>query len=455
MSKKEIPVRYEYDVVILGGGTAGAIAGIAAAREGAKALIVERYGCLGGSQTMALVTPIMPEGMKEGNAESSISKEIRLRLQAKGFAHKYDGNNSSWFDTEMLKVELEELAIENGCDLLYHTSFVDAVMDEQKIKAIIVTNKAGLEAITAKQFIDCTGDGDLAVLVGAGYTKGNQNGKNQSVSLRFEMVGVDMNRFGEFLEQGGQADGYTRPPLLSTYRGNLSKTLDRVLEEKCKEGYVTEQDIHYVQLFSMPGNPTAISFNCPELGDSKNAIDPIYMTKKSIEGKQSIVRLATCFQKFIPGFENSSIGQIAPMLGVRESRNIVTEYQLGIDDVMNYTKYPDAIAMSDYEIDIHGAKDEALTQKSYNKSLPLNEQYFTIPYRSLIVKGIDNLLVAGRCAGFDFYVQSTVRVQHTCRYMGEAVGIGAAIGAKENKAANQVDGAIVREKMITYGSDLR
>lgn len=454
MAEKEIPVRYQYDVVVLGGGTAGAIAGIAAAREGAKTLIVERYGCLGGSQTMALVTPIMPEGMKEGNAESSISKEIRKRLTAKGFAHKYDGNNSSWFDTEMLKVELEEMAIESGCDLLYNSSFVDAIVENSKVKAIVVANKAGLEAIQASHFIDCTGDGDLSVAVGANYTSGNANGRNQSVSLRFEMVGVDMDRFGDFLEQGGQNDGYTRYPLLSTYRGKLCKALDDILEQKCKEGYVTEQDIHYVQLFSMPGNPTALSFNCPELGDSENAIDPVYMTKKYIEGKQSILRLVRCFQQFIPGFEKSSIGKIAPMLGVRESRNIEAEYRLCIDDVMNYCKFDDAIAMSDYEIDVHGAKDEALANKKYNKSLPLKEQFFTIPFRSLVVKGLDNLFVAGRCAGFDFYVQSTVRVQHTCRYMGEAAGIGAAIAAKENKLAREVDGVAVREKMKAYGSDL-
>lgn len=453
MKERQIPVRYEYDVVVVGGGTAGAIAGIASARAGAKTLIVERFGCLGGSQTMALVTPIMPEGMKNGNAESYISKEIRKRLTKKGYAHKIEGNNSSWFDGEMLKLELEQMAKEVNCDILYNTSLVDVVYSNHKIESIIVVNKAGLEAISAKQFIDCTGDGDLAVMAGASYEKGDDSGKNQAVSLRFEVINVDLDKFGEFLEQGGQMDDYTRPPLLSTFKGHLCKAFDDLLEEKCKEGYLTVEDIKYVQLFSVPGKEGVLSFNCPELGDSYNAIDPVYMSKKLCEGKESAMRLVECFRKFVPGFENSAIGKFAPMLGVRESRRIEAVYQMKIEDVLNYTKFEDAIAMSDYEIDVHGATVDALKGKSYDKSLPLEQQYFTIPYRSLIVKGFDNLSVAGRCGGFDFYVQSTVRVQHTCRYMGEAVGIGSAMAVSKDCSILDIDGRLVRKQMIENGAD--
>lgn len=451
--KREIPICYEYDVVVVGGGTAGAIAGIASAREGAKTLIVEQYGCLGGTQTMALVTPIMPEGMKNGNAESYISKEIRRRLTDKGYAFKKEGSNSSWFDCEMLKFELEQMAIESNCDLLYNSSLVDVVCDNKKLESIIVVNKGGLEGIKAKQFIDCTGDGDLSVLAGAEFYNGDNTGKNQAVSLRFEIGNVDLNKFGEFLEKGGQKDAYTRPPLLSTYKGGLCKAFDEILEEKCKEGYITKQDIKYIQLFSMPGKEGVLSFNCPELSDSYNSIDPVYMSKKLCEGKQSAVRLVECFKKFIPGFEKSAIIKFAPMLGVRDSRRIKTEYIMTIEDVLNYTKFDDAIAMSDYEIDVHGASVDALNGKSYNKTLKPEQQFFTIPYRSLVVKDFDNLLVAGRCAGFDFYVQSTVRVQHTCRYMGEAVGVGAAVASKNSLKAIDVNGALIRDIMKKNEAD--
>lgn len=453
MKERQIPVRYEYDVVVVGGGTAGAVAGIASARMGAKTLIIEQLGCLGGSQTMALVTPIMPEGMKKGNAESYLSKEIRNRLTKKGFAYKKEGSNSSWFDSEMLKIELEQMANESNCDILYNTTIVDVISEQNKIKGIIVVNKAGLEAVSAKQFIDCTGDGDLSVLAGASYEKGDDSGKNQAVSLRFEAINVDLNRFGEFLEQGGQTDDYTRPPLLSTYRGRLCKAFDEILEEKCKEGYLTQDDIKYVQLFSVPGKDGVLSFNCPELGDSQNAIDPVYMSRKLCEGKQSAMRIVGCFRKFIPGFENCTIGKFAPMLGVRESRRIEAVYQMKIDDVLNYIKFDDAIAMSDYEIDVHGATVDALQGKVYNRSIPLKEQYFTIPYRSLIVKGIENLSVAGRCGGFDFYVQSTVRVQHTCRYMGEAAGIGSAMAVNKGCSLIDINGSWVRKEMIKNGAD--
>ncbi len=452
---KRLPLTKQAEIIVVGGGTAGAVAAIAAARMGRKVLLIERYGALGGSETMALVTPVMPEGAPFGNAESAISKEIRLRLTEKGFAHKYEGNNSSWFDTEMLKLELEQMAHEAKVEVLFETELVDVMTEESRITGVVLHNKAGLQLARAEQYIDCTGDGDLSVMAGAGYESGSEDGYNQSVSLRFEMSGVDLERFGQYLRDNGQTDGYTYPPLISTYRGGLCPGFDRLIEQKIAEGEVTEADMHYLQMFTMPGSPTAMNFNCPELGNSKNVLSPDFISNRLYEGKRAILRHAAFYRKNVPGFERSHISKIAPMLGIRESRRIKTEYELSIDDIFAYRKFSDGIGISNYQIDVHGdARFSALEGKDYDRTLPKSEWYFTLPYRCLIVKGFDNLLVAGRCVGADFFAQSAIRVQHMCRYMGEAAGIGAAMAVSGNLSAREIDGVSVRRTMLANGADL-
>ncbi len=452
---RTVAVKYDADVCVVGGGTAGAVAAIAAANMGAAVLLIERYGALGGTETMGLVTPVMPEGAPSGNAESAISKQIRKRLTEKGYAHKFDGNYSSWFDTEMLKMELEVMVHEAGVKVLYDTELVDVVVKDGSIDAIMVHNKGGLCGIRATEYIDCTGDGDLSVKAGAAYQSGGPNGMNQSVSLRYEMCGVDLERFGRWLEENGQNDGWTKAPLISTFRGGCCPGFDAVIQKAIADGAVTEADMHYVQMFTMPGNPTAMNFNCPELGNSENVLDPEFMSDRYYEGKKAVVRSAEFYKKYVPGFENASLSKIAPMLGIRESRRIETEYVLTIDDIFAYTKFDDGISISDYKIDVHGStKFAAIADKEYDHSLPREEWYFTMPYRALVVKGVDNLLVAGRCAGADFFAQSAIRVQHMCRYMGEAAGIGAALAAEGNILPREVDGCDVKAQMIALGADL-
>lgn len=452
---KRIDKIYETNVAVVGGGTAGVIAALSAARMGQKVLLIERYGALGGTQTMALVTPIMPEGAPNGNAESAISKKIRKRLTTKGFAYKFDGNYSSWFDTEMLKVELEEMVKEAGIKVLFETELIDVITENENITAILVHNKGGMAAICAQQYIDCTGDGDLSVMAGAAYQSGGPNGQNQSVSLRYEMSGVNLEVFGAWLRENGQTDEWTRPPLISTFRGGCCPGLDAAIDQAIADGVVTQEDMHYVQMFTMPGNPTTMNFNCPELGNSSDVLNPEFISDRLYEGKRSIVRSAAFYQRYIPGFENSCLSKIAPMLGIRESRRIETEYVLSIDDIFAYRKFEDGISISDYKIDVHGnIKFAALAGKDYNHSLPRAEWYFNLPYRSLVVKGISNLLVAGRCAGSDFFAQSAIRVQHMCRYMGEAAGIGAAMAVSGGIRPKDVDGTLVRVQMKTWGADL-
>lgn len=452
---KEIPVIGQYDAVIVGGGTAGAVAAISCARENLSTLVVEQFGAMGGSQTLALVTPIMPNGIKDNPVTSAISEEICDRMIKYGFGvdsaqKQYPRWYRGWFDPLILKVVLEEMVVESGCEIFYHTTLIDAIKENNVIQYAVIHNKGGLAAVKAKCFIDCTGDADVAYLAGVPVQSGNSKGINQAVSLRFQMTNIDLERFGSYLESLGQKME-TSYPFFHTAgaKGYNRLTLTRLLEEKYREGALTEKDIKYFQVFSVPGKPKDLAFNCPELGGRANVIDSRNLSEKQIEGKSAIMRLSRFLKENVPGFEEAYICSIASMIGIRESRRIIAEYQLKIEDVLSYAKFPDGIAVSNYPVDVHGAGEGI---KYEYKDVEESERYYEVPYRSLVAVGVDNLLVAGRCIGADFVAQSSVRVQHTCRATGEAAGIAAALALQNEISCREVDGKKVREKMRARGA---
>lgn len=429
--EREIPVVGEYDVVVVGGGTAGAFAGIAAARAGSKTLIVEQFGSLGGSATAGLVLPLMGVHMKGYDGHCPMSSELVERLRALGAVE----DDPNYFDTAILRMVLEDMAVESGCHLMYYTTLVEAVKDGDKITHIIVNNKNGLSAYTAKYFIDATGDADVAKSAGVPYQSGDDNRVNQPVSLRFEMAGVDYDKFHEFMRSLGNHS--------HKYFAMNTPGMDKVLAKAEEDGVLTKQDIFYFQAFGIPGRPDAMNFNCPELATKENVVDPEFMTQKQVDGKKAILRLRTFLRKYIPGFENAYITELAQLVGFRESRRIEAEYMLTIEDILGYRKFEDGIAASNYPLDIHGV-DNSYLNVTY-ADLPENERFWEVPFRTMVPKTVGNLLVAGRCAGADFRSQSASRVQPTCRSMGEAAGIAAALAVKENVSSfREINGAEVR-----------
>lgn len=435
MPAREIPVAGEHDVIVLGGGTAGAFAGIAAARRGCKTLIVEQFGALGGSATVGLVLPLMSTHMPNYRGHCPLSAELVERLRAIGGVEEDD----YYFDCAMMKVALEEMAAESGCTLLYYTALVDVVRTENAITHIVVNNKDGLSAYAAKSFIDCTGDADLAAAAGVPYESGDHNRVNQPVSLRFEMAGIDFDRFHAYMQSLGN---HTKKYFAMNTAG-----MRAIIQKAHEDGVLTAQDACYFQAFGIPGRPDAMNFNCPELTTKENVVDTAFMTQKQIEGKQAILRLRTFLRRYIPGFENAYITEIAPLVGFRESRRIVSEYVMTIYDLLGYKKFEDGIAASHYPVDVHGVDDVSLGLQ-YDASVPREARYWEVPFRTLVAKGVDNLLVAGRCAGMDFRAQSAARIQPVCRSMGEAAGIAAAQAMQQDRVCfRDIDGRRVRTEI--------
>jgi len=460
VEKKDIPIIRDVDIVVVGGGTAGSVAAIAAGREAMKTMLVEQLGFLGGTQSAALVTPQMPNQIDKKPLNLGIDAEINARLAETRDSGVFSDGNPGWFNPEMLKFVLEEMINEAGVELLYYTFFADAIVEDNVIKGIIVQNKGGQSAILARRVIDTTGDADVAFRAGVPFNSGEETtGLNQPFSVRFHLGNVNIERFIDFLKGLGSYQltenpdapvSPLTPPLVTTAQvWGKGWKLEPLFRKAVEEGVLRESDGNYFQLFSVPGRPGEISFNCPRISGEVDGTNPFHLTRAQIRGRQAILRYLDFCRKYLPGFENAYIVFTAPLVGVRESRRIIGEYILTADDVLGAKKFDDAIARNNYPIDIHRDKESGA------KMIHLKPGgYHEIPYRCLVPLKIDNLLVAGRCISATFEAQSSIRIQTNCRAMGEAAGVAAAMSIRKGIPPRQLDGVELRRRLKEKGANL-
>lgn len=450
----QLPAADYADVVVCGGGTAGAFAAIAAAREGRDVLVVEQLGMLGGSATAALVTPVMHSGIEGDPPCSSISDLVRDRLLARG-ACSPDGRA---FDPLQLKIVLEELCREYGVRILYHTFIAQVVAQGAQMDSIVIANKAGLARVRGGMFIDCTGDGDVCVYAGAGYTQGAPDtGINQPMSLRYIVDGVDMQALRRHFEALKQQTGIDNSADVSgdgcrMYAAcvkNRAYTLTPLFEQAVQNGDLLEEDHLYWQAFHVPGRLGSMAVNSPEFFVRINGASPHDLTLAQIEGKQRILRQMAFYKKYLHGFEYAYLADIAVLVGVRESREIATDCVLTAEDLYAKRKHADMFCQSNYPIDVHG---RVLSNTHLTDPAQDGKPWYDIPMRCLYVKGFDNLLVAGRCMGADFAAQASVRVQQSVRSSGEAAGIAAALALQEGIPPRRLPPEAVRTRMVAHGA---
>ena len=448
---REIEVIKEVDVLIVGGGTAGSVATIASARQGVKTLVVESFGFLGGSVSAGLVTPMMQNHINKKPLNKGIGEEINQRLLKEGNIDNWEQDASYWINPELNKYVLEDICLESGAEILYYTNFSEPILEDNKIIGVIVENKAGRKAIIAKRVIDATGDADVAFKAGVPCESGRlKDGLNQAMSVRFIMGNVNLKKLSDFLISIDPENKFeiNYPLVHAAFTSGGDWPLNEIARKAIKDGILEEEDEDYFQLFSIPGREGEITFNCPRISNRVKGTDPFDLTNAQIVGKKKIRRLIKFCKKYLPGFENAHIILTAPMVGVRETRRIVGEYVLTVDDIKNYRKFEDGIARNNYPIDIHKPKRED------NQSVTFEEiskkDYHEIPYRCLVPKIIDNLLVAGRCISATFEAQSSIRIQPNCRAFGEAAGLAAALSIKENASPRNFDGK--KLKQIIFGT---
>ncbi|OGI07625.1 MAG: hypothetical protein A3I68_04490 [Candidatus Melainabacteria bacterium RIFCSPLOWO2_02_FULL_35_15] len=419
---KELP---PCDVLVAGGGSAGVAAAVSAGRAGVKTILIEKSTFLGGTATGALVTPMMKNTLPAKGLFSEVCDRL---MQAGGGATFKDGN-PGWFNPEIYKIVLDKICLEAHVKLMFDCQVIEAIHELPFLRKVIFFNKSGCFSISAKEFIDCTGDGDLMAFSGVSYESG-ENNHRQSMSLRFMMSGVDLKALAKWLQENDKRGDspvhfLDNGDILLSSAHTFEKewTLKPFFDEALKNTDLKKEDAAYFQIFSVPGSPGLVAFNCPGIISGNKVLDPLNSEDTSwvlTHGRQMIERISSFCKKYLPGFSNSYVCQIAPYIGVRESRRLIGQYVLSAEDILSGQKFEDAIADSDWPIDIHPSK---IGEREQLRHPPKND-YYQIPLRSLLPKEneIKNLIVAGRCLSADFEAQGSARIQANCWAMGEAAG---------------------------------
>jgi hypothetical protein len=434
-----------WDVIVVGGGTAGACAAIAAGRRGPRTLVVEQHGFLGGSQSAALVVPMMGFSTEGEVLIRGLHEEIMGRCEAHG-----PDQDGVWLDPETLKYVLEEMALEAGCELMYHTFVAEPILDGSTITGLHTWSKSGRRPLFAAQVVDCSGDADVAFRAGVPCESGRpEDGMNQPASLRFILGNVDVQAVADFMEEKG---GRPQSPPKVTFgfsRGLEGESpLEQIVNQAEADGVFSPEEGGYVQAFSIPGRPGEMAFNCPRI-THVNGARVEDLTRCQLLGRQRIRKIIDFCKRYLRGFDDAYLAWTAPMVGIRETRRIVGEYVLTADDVLGARKFGDRIAKNAYPIDIHNPVGEGTTLHR----LPPGE-YHDIPYRCLVPLAVDNLLVAGRCISATFEAQASIRVQANCRAFGEAAGTAAAMCVERGVTPRDLPAGELVETLRSNGANV-
>jgi len=468
--KQTIKVSKTADVVVAGGGTAGITAAIAAARNGADVLIVEKNGYLGGIMTagnMGLTTYIVHEKDSSKHDEvmydltnnpecvhvaGGLAMEITRNLEKLKGAVSTNGQPGTYVFTSQgeFKYLLMTMAKEAGVRMLFHTMVTDVVKTKMSIDGIIVENKSGCTMIAAKQFIDATGDGDLAYLAGVPYFKGvgpedisytenpNNLGKMGAFGVMYRLGNIDMKKCLDFLGENKEMFQIQRVAIQS-YEEVVQNNQNN--EMTCF--VINVEEIGGIQIYNTPMNGVYI-IGCPCVsGDGTNADD---LSTGEILLTEEVMRFTNAL-KNIPGFEDSCIVDI-PEIGVRETRHIYGDYLLTIEDIMTMKSYKDSIGCGSHPIDIS-------PRPSYMKDELLPDRfYYEIPFRSLIAKGLNNLLLAGRCISCTHEASGCTRVTVQCMITGEAAGTAAALCSLKKINPRELNTDSLKNQLLDQGVKL-
>ncbi|MCE9558682.1 MAG: FAD-dependent oxidoreductase [Armatimonadetes bacterium] len=426
-----------YDVIVVGGGTAGAAAAIAAGRQGAKTLVIEQLGSLGGTQTNGWVTPMMPNYMGDFKLNRGVNLDILAAQSAVQPVGDDTPHGDAWYDPVMLGYVLDQLATAAGVECLFNTLVIDAHVEDGVVTAVEVATRGGRFWIKGKTFIDASGDAELAMMAKAEMMEGNEDGVHQPMTLRFMMAGIEIETMRAGFEHWGVNEPYHIE--LGFGESKDAPVLGDWVREGIAAGVLEEDDLGYFQFFTMNGRPGELAFNAPRIA-GLNPLDSFEMSLAYQVGRAKIFRISKFLQRWFPGFEKSFVSGIAPLMGIRESRRIVGDYVLTAEDHQNCRKFQNSIARNRYPVDIHLAVGIDF------RRLPKGE-YHDIPYDSIVVKNFDNLWVAGRCFSADFVAQSSARIQPVCRSMGEAAGVAAAIAARDGLASRAVPYSELAEQL--------
>ena len=437
------------DVLVIGGGVAGFGAAIGAARTGAKVILAEENGFLGGCATAGLVAPFMTcyDRLGENQIICGVFDDLVRRLVVENGAippedcRKMDGYSgynpfhtghlgTTPFDKEILKRVMEDMCLEAGVELKYHYLFVHSEKHDRRLTSCVFATKNGFYKINAKTFIDCTGDADVCYSAGAECMFGGENGDLQPPSTFFLIDGVNEN-------------------VVEAHMGNHSlpererRWMDEI--EQARERGEFPCGTQKVRIFKQLNGIFAV--NMCQIDDPFDVTDPDLVTKAEIEGRKQAKLIFDFLKKHIPGFENIRFIESSARVGIRESRRVVGEYILRHEDLLQAKIFEDAIVILSSTVDVHTSSKVIYTPTKSCAS-------YSIPYRAIVARDFDNVWMAGKNVSADRLAHGAVRVMPPSMAMGQAAGIAAAIACKTDAKAKEVPYRELRAALMAQNAYL-
>ena len=427
---KKTPIVREVDVLVVGGGAAGAAAALAAARMGAKTCVVEFFGCLGGNGSAGMVSNYCgiattgpgatPLQLVKGIGGDIINALTALEPSA----------NTSWrgpsFNPETLKRCLDQMAAAADLDILYYTQFVEPIMERNHVIGAIVENKGGRQAILAKCVVDASGDGDVVARAGAPFTLGDGNGllaaDFQASDLVFQVANVDPG----------------------TNTGAISGIVNACTDAELASYLITRRTVISMSC-KVPG---VYWFNWNNITVDGDKTDPAWLTKAAIAGRESAAGLMRFLQDKVPGFTNAKIVSTAQKIGLRESRRVTGDYIFTEDDFFAARKFDDGIGANAWPLEVVTAQGRTFTY------IPGKDQFYTIPYRCLLPKHVENVIMAGRFMSGTHTALASYRVMGPAMVMGHAAGVAATFAAQKGVTPRQLHVSLVQHELLNQGAYL-
>ena len=444
---RKTPITDEYDVLVAGGGTAGTIAALAAARNGARTLIIERHGHLGGSMINGAgplhsffnLYKAFPETGKIQVVRGIPDELIRRLTQAGGcmghleqeIGFEYD-SVATIIDWEIYKHVIFNMMQESGVKLMLHTFVTDVIKEENSVKGVIVESKSGREAILAKTVVDCTGDADVAFRSGVECPNTYPDGH---VGMPFGMTGVDIPKAAAYLEKQGV--------IYSMIHADKGSSYDNIV----RMGFHLNKLPEFTEYMNKSGlwGPLTLARHENEFSfinttniKPLDAVDIHEITRAEIELRAQVMAMAELLRRHVPGFKNGYISWTPVHFGVRRSRIVSCDYDISIDDIVNARRFADEVA-------VYGFHDCA------PRIIIKDGKYYGIPYRALLPKGVENLIVAGRLITSNWEAHMSTRNTVSCMAQGQAAGTAAALAAQNGKPPRDLDTEDLRTVLREQG----
>ncbi|MFA4945662.1 MAG: FAD-dependent oxidoreductase [Lentisphaeria bacterium] len=424
---RRLPVAATVDVLVVGGGPAGVGAALAAARHGAATLVVEQFNCLGGVATAGGHGHISKYD-EQGTGRQivgGIADEIAAALVAEGWGWR--NSHGVWFECEGLKLVLERQARAAGLKLLYHSFFSDTLVEDGVVTGAVVQSKSGRELVRAKRVIDCTGDGDVAHHAGCAWEMGRESdGRCQPVTLMFTIGGVEWGKVEKW---------------------RTSYAMPEVWEAAIAKGDMRPFQKTIMGFWHTPTRPDQVGVNFTHVihVDSTKAAE---LTAATLEAREQCHESVAVFRKYVPGMEGCYLVSTPNTIGIRESRRILGDYVMTAEDVKGQAEFPDSIGYGSFFVDIHRIDGPGMDPTVWR---PPRGFKYQMPYRMLLPRGVENLLVAGRCASCTHLALGSLRVMVQCLAQGEAAGTAAALSLQAGVAPRRLEVAQLQAALRAQG----